>query len=116
MLRVCVSGGRNFYNSKIVYETLDKFYAIRQDFMIINGGAWGADTLSTEWAKDRNVPYEIFPADWKKYNFAAGPIRNKQMIDSKLHFLIAFPGGNGTRNMIYQCIKNNIRVHIVNVE
>jgi hypothetical protein len=110
MIRVCVCGGRNYNDKLLLYKTLDKFLNVRNDFIIINGDAAGADRLSTEWAKERNIKYELFPADWKTYKKAAGPIRNKQMIDSHIDLLIAFPGGNGTKNMIEQCKKRNIRI------
>jgi len=55
----------------------------------------------------------LFPSNWKKYGNAAGPIRNKEMIDSKIDVLVAFPGGNGTKNMIDQCKKHNIKVMYV---
>jgi hypothetical protein len=110
MIRICVCGGRDFNDKQLVYETLDKFLKIRQDIIIVNGDARGADSLATEWAKERNVKCELFPANWEKHKRAAGPIRNKEMIDSKLDVLVAFPGGKGTQNMIAQCKKNNVKV------
>jgi hypothetical protein len=113
MIRVCVCGGRNFKEKEFLYNTLDKLLFIRKDFIIINGDAHGADKLSTQWAIERNVYYELYRADWKKYKNAAGPIRNKQMIDSHIDLLVAFPGGKGTKNMIEQCKKNNIKVWLL---
>ena len=46
---------------------------------VISGGAKGADKMGEEWAKQHNIPIKKFPADWKKYGKAAGPIRNTQM-------------------------------------
>jgi hypothetical protein len=36
------------------------------------GGARGADTLSEQWAQDREVPMKIYAADWKRDGRAAG--------------------------------------------
>lgn len=42
-----------------------------------------------------------FPANWKKFGKAAGPLRNVKMIEEgKPDVVIAFPGGHGTANMV----------------
>lgn len=45
----------------------------------------GVDRYATEWARDRNIRYHEFPANWAEYSNhpgsnPAGPIRNKQMV------------------------------------
>lgn len=100
-------------NEEKVFVTLDKLLNIRSDFTIIQGGARGADAAAFRWAALRNIPCETFHADWNKYKHAAGPIRNKQMIDSGIDLLVAFPGGKGTTNMIEQCIYHEIRTMII---
>lgn len=68
---------------------------------VIHGAAPGADMLAHEWANKRNVRMWPFPADWKGDGKAAGPIRNKRMIDEgKPNLVVAFPGGTGTANMV----------------
>ncbi len=50
----------------------------------VHGGCpTGADAIAAHWAFRRDdVCCEVFPADWDAHGRAAGPIRNKQMIDS----------------------------------
>ena len=61
----------------------------------------GADMLIGLWAKDADLPVREYPADWKQHQRAAGPIRNLEMFNAeKPDLVVAFKGGNGTKNMI----------------
>jgi len=40
------------------------------------------------------------PADWSGLHCAAGRVRNKKMLEMEPDGVVAFPGGNGTKNMI----------------
>ena len=61
----------------------------------------GADMLIGLWAKDAGLPVREYPADWKQHRRAAGPIRNLEMFNAeKPDLVVAFKGGNGTKNMI----------------
>jgi hypothetical protein len=81
---------------------------------IINGGANGADLLSTNFAISNFCEFRQYLADWKKYPKAAGPIRNQEMLDKEdVHLVLAFPGGRGTADMIRRARKKGIPVHEV---
>lgn len=85
------------------------------DIIIISGGATGADTAALDWAVCNYTQLIEYPADWKKHGRAAGFIRNQQMInEGKPDICIAFPGGNGTADMINRCNKAGIPVKEVN--
>jgi hypothetical protein len=60
---------------------LDRFHLGLRFARLIHGDASGADRLSGEWAQSRGIPVRAFPADWAKHRRAAGPIRNKQMLE-----------------------------------
>ncbi len=78
---------------------------------IIHGGAKGADQAADDWAKSENIKSICFPANWKKHGKAAGPIRNRQMIDQgRPDIVVALPGGRGTRNMINQADGEGIQI------
>lgn len=111
-MRILVCGGRDFDNWDLLSDTLDfeSDYAVRGN-VIIQGGAIGADFLARVWAVDRRVSYEEYPADWKKYGKAAGPIRNQQMLDEgKPDLVVAFPGGFGTADMVRRARKAGVEV------
>lgn len=67
------------------------------------------DTHVAGWLKARRIiDVEPWPADWKRHGRAAGPIRNREMIDGRrpgelvgdgvASAVISFEGGSGTRD------------------
>jgi hypothetical protein len=104
-------------SAAVVTDDCDKLNVVLRslwlscDDVIIHGAAPGADTLAGQWAADKGIPVEAFPADWEKHGRAAGPIRNKQMLDDgKPDLVVAFPGGWGTANMCKQAREAGVRV------
>ena len=109
--RVLVCGGRDFGDRAFVFRTLDAHHASEPFHVLIQGAARGADTYARNWAETHNIRCLSFPADWKRNGKAAGPIRNRQMLDvGQPDLVIAFPGGRGTADMVTQAMKNNVRV------
>lgn len=100
-MRVLVCGGRNFNDMAIINHVLTViFNGITE---LIAGDASGADSIALEWARTNNVRSFMYPAEWHKYGVLAGPIRNRRMIvEGKPDWVIAFPGGKGTANMLMQ--------------
>lgn len=100
-MKVLVCGGRDYDKKEFAFHVLDRAHVHWNITQIIEGGARGVDSIANSWAKARGVDVLTFPADWNKHGKAAGPIRNKQMLEEgKPDHVIAFPGGNGTKNMI----------------
>lgn len=104
--KVLVCGGRKYNDRERVFRVLDKALQAAtmagKNFVLIHGGAQGADSLSWTWAIERQVEdVRVYEADWKTHGRAAGPIRNKKMFTSEQpDVIIAFKGGNGTADMI----------------
>ena len=73
----------------------------------------GADALGERYARDRGYALKVFPAEWKKWGRAAGPIRNAQMADYA-DALIAFWDGesSGTRDMIRKAEEKGLKVYV----
>ena len=99
-MRVLITGGRDFADRQLLFETLDRLHAARGFTLVIHGAAKGADSLADEWAKERGIEVQARPADWKKHGRAAGPIRNQEMLKENPQLVVAFPGGKGTANMV----------------
>lgn len=78
--------------------------------VIVHGAARGADTIARLVAEDLGLATEAHPADWKKHGKAAGPIRNQEMLDSGIDLVIAFPGGNGTADMVKRARQAGVEV------
>jgi len=113
MMRVLVTGGRDFVDWQLLCETLDGLHSERQFTLLIHGDAKGADRLAGEWAKIRDVEIHASPADWKKHGRAAGPIRNREMLKEEPQLVVAFPGGKGTADMVAVATKAGIEVVVV---
>ncbi len=78
---------------------------------IIHGGATGADTGADEWAVTNWVPVTEYKADWERYDYKAGHIRNQQMlVEGKPDIVMAFPGGNGTADMVSRARMAGVKV------
>lgn len=104
---VLVCGGREYSDAVRVWVVLD----LLGPRGIVEGGARGADAIARGWAKARNVPCHTVPADWERHGKAAGPIRNRAMLDQYTpELVVAFPGGRGTANMIAQATTRGVRV------
>lgn len=100
-MRAIICGGRDFGNWPLLKATLDAIHAETPLERVATGAAPGADTLADTWARTRSIPVERYYALWRTYGTAAGPIRNKKMLDcEKPDIVIAFPGGAGTKNMV----------------
>lgn len=102
-MRVIVCGGRHYQDRAALYACLDAFDAVYSGgiTVVIHGGASGADTLAALWGRDRGKQLVAYPAHWKKHGLRAGMIRNRQMLkEAEPDYVIAFPGGRGTANMI----------------
>lgn len=119
-MRILVCGSRDWADKNAIWIVLDGYFHLYHSSMtIIEGGAKGADTIAKDWAKDRGTSFENFPADWSTYGKAAGPIRNKQMLDEGQPDVVwAFTNkplheSKGTRNMVEQARKAGIPVYVV---
>lgn len=102
-MKVLCCGGRNFNDYGFVCAHLDALRKTLGEFAVIHGGAKGADAMCGLWAARNGLPVIVVEANWHSYGKAAGSLRNQWM----LHFcepgyVVAFPGGSGTRNMIQQ--------------
>jgi hypothetical protein len=110
-MRILVCGSRSYSDREHVFETLHALAEKHGWLTIIEGGAKGADSLAREWAKLCYHGLVTIPADWQQYGTAAGPIRNtKMLISGKPDLVVAFPGGNGTADMVRQALAAKIEV------
>lgn len=109
--RVLVCGGRDYLDAKSLSAVLDAAHKANPIICLIHGAARGADTLAADWALSRDVLCNAYPADWDRDGKAAGPIRNRRMLEQgKPHLVLAFPGGKGTADMIKQSTKAGVTV------
>jgi hypothetical protein len=110
-MKALVCGGRGFSDADRMTAIMDAAVKRLGITEIIQGGAPGADFLAKRWAKARSVPCSEFLADWDHFGKAAGPMRNRLMLEEgKPDLVIAFAGGAGTGNMVRIATAAGIRV------
>lgn len=106
-VRIIVAGGRDFGDYRLLADTLDALLPNMgtKDITLVSGGCRGADALGERYADEHGIRVKRFPAEWKTYGRAAGPIRNRQMAEFSAEvkgILLAFWDGQsrGTASMI----------------
>ena len=114
-----ICGGRDFADQDMFDNAMsDLVHALGMPTKIIHGSCrdqdgeeTGADGMATQWAIRHAASIQQFPADWKAHGKAAGPIRNQEMLDKgRPKFVVAFPGGRGTADMVAKARKAKIDV------
>jgi len=113
-MRVLVCGGRDFNDALTLGSWLGGIHKNNGPItLLIEGGARGADFMARKFAEWSGIPVKTFPADWDRHGKAAGPIRNRQMLEEgKPDLVVAFAGGKGTANMVEQAKAAGIKVLI----
>jgi hypothetical protein len=118
-LVVVAGGGRDLTWSSIrVAQALFFHSGGRIVHGLFHGGARGADQAIAAAAERLGWPAEAVPAQWARYGVAAGPVRNRVMLQRAITtasarsgksaisacgvLVIAFPGHRGTASLLEQ--------------
>ena len=114
-MRILVCGDRNWKNMESIEKILINYSS---NTTIIHGCANGADTLAGLIGQNLKMSVERYPAQWNIYGRAAGPIRNRKMIEEGRPDLVyAFHSdiekSKGTKNMINQATSEHIPVILI---
>lgn len=127
-MKILVCGGRDFRNGALIDRVLDDLHfgtgpdggpggTQRLITCVVTGGARGADQGAECWARMRGVPYRGYPAQWDDHGKGAGPRRNAEMlrlehqpVGRRIGLVVAFPGGNGTADMVRRAREAGIEV------
>ena len=107
-MKILVCGGRDYNDWFRVKQALDKIHREQEITEVVHGACCdrlgklrGADRWAEWWAILNEVPYQAVPAKWKAHGPSAGPRRNELMLERhRPDFVLAFPGGKGTKNML----------------
>jgi hypothetical protein len=107
---IVVTGSREWAN----FSVLEKVLAEHRPCRIIEGGARGADRIAREAAMGLGIPVFTCHALWDKYQQAAGPMRNRWMLDMEPDLVLAFPMDSsvGTIDCINEAKRRGIPVKV----
>ena len=97
MIRIAIIGSRNF-NNYIMFKR--EFLLFLQEnniteYSIVSGGAKGADSFGSKFAKENKKQIVEFLPEWDKYGKRAGFLRNNTIWDNS-DIGIAFWDGKST--------------------
>lgn len=114
--KVAIVGDRNFIDYSYFKWIIDSYRNKYGISFIISGGARGTDSLAERYAKENEISYTVFVAEWSKYGNGAGPIRNKKIVEN-CDVMIAFLAkeSKGTKNSIEQAKNSSKPVLIINI-
>lgn len=112
--RVIIAGSRTITDYGILLDAVGKsMFEITE---VLSGGARGVDTLAIRYAKERDIPYKIYKADWNKYGKSAGPIRNEEMINNADALIAIWDGkSRGTADIIRRAKRRGIKVFVYTI-
>jgi hypothetical protein len=112
-LKVLITGDRN---SSVDFDAMirKQFSLLPPDSVVVHGCCKGIDLYAADIATNMGFKTISYPANWDLYGKAAGPIRNKEMLNENPDYILAFhpniKESKGTKNMITQALKAGYRV------
>jgi len=111
-MRLAIVGCRNFADYDVFVAEVNAY-----DFSeIVSGGCHGTDKLAERYAREEGIPIAIFYPDWDRYGLAAGPIRNRQIVEYADAVLAFWDGrSRGTKSSIELARKTGVPVEIIDI-
>ncbi len=110
-IRLAIVGGRDFADYRRLEQLMfDHFYDWDELAdpsnqwrvgEVISGGANGADSCASRWAKEHGVKLTEFLPDWDRFGKRAGFLRNEDIIAASDQVVALWNGeSKGTQNSI----------------
>ena len=114
-LVIAAGGGRDLAwpQQRVAAELLARSSS-RLVHLLLHGGARGADAAIGRAAQQLGWSALVMPAQWQRHGRAAGPIRNRALLEQAIAravahsspgcltsvLVVAFPGGAGTASLV----------------
>jgi predicted Rossmann-fold nucleotide-binding protein len=114
-LVIAAGGGRDlaWTQQRVAAELLARSGG-RLVHLVLHGGARGADAAIGRAAQQLGWSSLVMPAQWQRHGRAAGPIRNRELLEQAITravahssprsqvsvLVVAFPGGAGTASLV----------------
>jgi hypothetical protein len=108
--KILICGSRDA-KADLIEDHIEAVIFETQPSLLLCGGANGVDAGVEHVATKFGYAIAVFPASWSHNGRNAGPIRNGWMLRfGQPDYVIAFPGGKGTENMVMQAEKAGVPV------
>jgi hypothetical protein len=115
MLRVLLTGDRAWVDREVVREVLGLFPPGTE--ILVGDCPTGLDRMALGLACEMGMRRRTFAADWHLHGLAAGPLRNKAMLDARPDMVVAFhrdlKRSKGTKDCVNQAVRRGLPIHLV---
>ncbi len=110
--KIAFTGGMDFNDHRLIWDTLDKVHAKHADMVLLHGGSpKGAELIAAKWAENRKVAQVAFKPDWTRHAKAAPFKRNDAILDVLPIGVIIFPGTGIQDNFADKARKLGIKAY-----
>ena len=112
MLKIVVTGSRDWTDTARIRRALQAVPG--GPHVLLHGDCRGADRIAAGIARNLCWKVEAFPARWDLYGKAAGPIRNREMLEERPDLVLAFPlpGSQGTADCVEKALRLGLKVKV----
>lgn len=117
MVRVIVTGDRNWDCPELARAVVAGLVARHGDVMLVHGDATGVDRAFAAAGREAGCEVLAYPADWDLLGPRAGPHRNGQMVADGAAFVIAVHRklyfSRGTRDCVRRALAAGLPVWLI---
>lgn len=118
-MRVIIAGTRTISNYEVIVqaiaacpfggsitEVVSGAHPDHVEMYLMGKRKGNPDIFGAVWARTKGIPVRFFPADWHRFDKAAGPIRNYDMALHADGLILVWTGNSkGSANMLEQAMK-----------
>ena len=110
-MRLLVCGGRHFEDAEMVHHELTALHWRKPISVVVHGSIAGVGIIAEEWARRHGIAVVRYPPNWEFYGKKAEGLRSDFMLtDSRPDFVVAFPGGRHTADLVQRAINVGLAV------
>lgn len=114
-MKIIICGDREWTNEEVIENFIK---TLPKDTVVIHGDCRGADKIAGDIAKEKyGLEVIPVPAKWERYYRAAGPIRNRKMLNMNPDKVIAFHNdltkSTGTIDMVSIARKAGVETIVI---
>ena len=110
-MRLLVCGGRHFEDAEMVHHELTALHWRKPISVVVHGSIAGVGIIAEAWARRHGIAVVRYPPNWEFYGKKAEGLRSDFMLtDSRPDFVVAFPWGRHTADLVQRAINVGLAV------
>lgn len=114
-MKILICGDRNWSDKEAIRRVFS-YFGIKPTDTLIEGEALGADTLAREVAQEKGCSIDPHIPKWSDYGKAAGPMRNREMLDEEPDWVVGFHDdishSKGTKDCLNEAARRGTAVYV----